>query len=121
MARQEGEMLRRLLTFAASLAAHAAATFVLLDFAGYTGLPELLFWIMFIPWHLLGQTREGHPDLGALVGVPEDSPLSPYLCVSVNSLLWVAGACVLWVAGRWAWRKVVRVCARASRLQDDTT
>ncbi len=101
---------RRLLTFAALVAAHAAASFVTLFGAGQTGLAELYFAVMFIPWYLLGQTREGHPDLGALVGVPEDSPLAPFLFVSVNSLLWVSAACALWLAGRWAWKKAVRAC-----------
>ncbi len=98
----------RLLTFAALVAAHAGSSFFVLGFAGSTGLPEqLLFFVTFIPWYLLGQAREGHPDLGAPVGVPEDSPLAPFLFVSVNSLLWVAGACAIWLAGRWVWRKAV--------------
>ncbi len=49
----------RLLTFAALVAAHAAASFVTLFGAYQTGVPEMLFWVMFIPWHMLGQTREG--------------------------------------------------------------
>jgi hypothetical protein len=99
-------MLRsRLLTFAAFVAAHAASSLVLLyGFAFQTGVPELFAWGLFIPWHLLGQTSEGHADLGALVGMPEDSQLGLVFVVSVNSLLWAAGAYGLWLIGRWAWQ-----------------
>jgi hypothetical protein len=91
----------RLLTFVALATAHAAASFVTLCGAYETGVTELLFWGMFMPMHLLGQTTEGHPDLGSFVGVPEDSPYSPLLFVSVNSLLWVSAAYGLWLGGRW--------------------
>jgi hypothetical protein len=96
----------RLLTFTALVAAHAAASFVTLFGAYHTGVSEMLFWVMFIPWHMLGQTREGHPDLGALVGMPEDSLLGLVFFLSVNSLLWVGCAYGLWLVARWAWRKV---------------
>jgi hypothetical protein len=108
--RDEGgvKMLRSLLTFAALVAAHAAASFATVWCFAFTTAGELIFWVMFIPMHLLGQTREGHPDLGALVGVPENSPLGFAFFVTVNSLLWVACAYGLWLAGGRAWRKVMR-------------
>ena len=88
------------------MAAHAGVSLVLLyGFAFQTGVPELPAWGLFIPWHLLGQTREGHPDLGALVGMPEDSRLGLVFFLSVNSLLWVAGAFGLWPAGLWLRQK----------------
>jgi hypothetical protein len=112
--RLEKRMLRsRLLTFAALVAGHAAASFATLwCFAFQTGPPELFCGVMFIPSVLLcklGENPDHPPDLGALVGVPEDSFLSPVLFLSVNSLLWVTSAYGLWLAGRFAWRKVVRV------------
>jgi hypothetical protein len=69
---------------------------------------------MFLPTILLSQFREDPhhlPDLGVLVGVPEDSPLVIVLFLSANSLLWMAGACGLWRAGRWVGRKVARACS----------
>jgi hypothetical protein len=106
-------MLRsRLLTFAAWVVAHAAASFATLwCFAFQTGPAELFCAVMFIPTILLLQLSEDPhhlPDLGALVGMPEDSPLEPVLFLSVNSLLWVAAAYCLGLAGRGAWRVVVR-------------
>jgi hypothetical protein len=104
-------MLRsRLLTFVALVTAHAAASVVALFGAPQTGGPELFFGVMFIPMlliGLIGRTGDAAPDVGSLVGVPESSPLSPVLFVSVNSLLWVGCAYGLWLAGRWAWRKSV--------------
>jgi hypothetical protein len=97
----------RLKSFVTLVAGHAAASFVTLWFLAFTSAGEFFFWVMFIPWHLLGQTREGHPDLGALVGMPEDSPLGLVFFLSVNSLLWVTSAYGLWLAGRWALRKAV--------------
>ena len=48
----------RLLTFVALATAHAAASFVTLCGAYETGVTELLFWGMFMPMHLLGQTDD---------------------------------------------------------------
>src|SRR5438093_7494905 len=84
MARKEARMLRsRLLTFAGLVAAHAAASFATLwCFAFQTGPAELFCGVMFIPTILLLQLSEDPhhlPDLGALVGVPEDSPLATVL------------------------------------------
>jgi len=104
-------MLRsRLLTFAALVAAHAAASLlVALSCAFQTGAAEFYFGAMFLPLCLISHIGgEDPPHLGSLAGVPEDSPLSPVLWFSVNSLLWVGCAYSLWLAGRWAWRKIVR-------------
>jgi hypothetical protein len=90
---------RRLLTFAALVAAHAAASVTAAFFAlqvAASGGPEWLggaiFYPFFVPLVLLGLIGEEAP------------PLDPGLGVSVNSLLWVAGAYALCLAGRWAWR-----------------
>ena len=104
-------MLRsRLRTFAITVVAHAAASFATMWCCAFqTGPAELFFGVMFIPTILLLRfTEDPHhfPELGALVGVPEDSPLVIVLFLSINSLLWVAGACSLWLAGRRAWRMV---------------
>jgi hypothetical protein len=100
----------RLLTFAALVAAHTAASFATLwCFAFQTGVAELFCGVMFCPNILLCQISEDpdhFPDLGALVRVPEDSPFAPVLFLSVNSLLWVACVYDLWLASRWAWQKV---------------
>jgi hypothetical protein len=91
---------RRLLTFAALVAAHAAASVTAAFFAlqvAASGGPEWLGGAIFYPFWM--------PLLGLLGLIWEEPPyLDPGLAVAVNSVLWVAGACCLWLAGRWAWR-----------------
>jgi hypothetical protein len=98
---------RRLLTFAALVAAHTAAWLIVGLFAlvyGPDSPAGAVGYLLIIPLVLLGQTADDPPDLGSLVGVPPGSDLWLVLAISVNSVLWVAGACCLWLAGRWAWR-----------------
>ena len=102
----------RLLKFAALVAVHGITSFATLScYAFQTGPVELFFGLMFLPTILLLQlTEDPHhiPELGALVGIPDDGPLAMMLFLAANSLLWVAGACGLWLAGRWVWRNAVR-------------
>src|SRR5262249_48395467 len=112
----------RLLTFAALLALHAAGSLVaccVSDQVACSGGPkwlaEGLAHPLPLPPGLLGQTGEDPPDLGAAVGVPVSSDLWPVLALGVNSLLWVTGACGLWLAGRWACRRIARLHQRQRR------
>jgi hypothetical protein len=104
-----------LLTFIALVAAHAVVSvfaaysaYQVLCSGGPERIAEGIFYPFFIPLVLLGQTGEDPPDLGSLVGVPVSSSLWPVLMVSVNSLLWVGCVYGVWLAGRWAWRKVAQ-------------
>ena len=104
----------RLLTFPALIGAHAVASFATMwCCVPRTGPPELFFGTMFFPTILLLQFKEDPhqmPDLNALIGLPEDSPVEIVLVLLGNSLLWVASACCAWLVGRWVWRKVAPTC-----------
>jgi hypothetical protein len=105
-------VLTRLLKFVGLVAAHGTVSFATLWCCAFqTGPGVLLFGFMFLPTILLLQlTEDPHhmPELGALVGIPDDGPLAMVLFLAINSLLWVGCAYGLWLAGRWAYRKVVR-------------
>jgi hypothetical protein len=102
------------MTFFTLVAGHAAASvfaavcaYQVLCAGGPEWLGEGIFYPFFLPLVLLGQSDEAIPDVDSWVGVPPESALGPVLSVSFNSLLWVACAYGLWLAGGWAWRKAV--------------
>jgi hypothetical protein len=97
----------RLLILIALIACHVTCSLgFMYSFAYQTGLPELLCWANFFPMYLIGQTGQDHPDLGALVGVPETSPFWPVLFTLVNSLLLVTPLYGTWLCLSWVWSKV---------------